>query len=125
VPHPTEHDAAERPLGDEEAERLAEVMRAFGSASRVKLLWALLDGERTVEELAARARLEPSAASHQLRLLRGLRLVAVRRQGRHAFYRLADHHLPDLLAAIRHHDEHQHHVAPTAPAPTAPARATR
>lgn len=81
-------------------------MRVFGAASRIRLLWGLLPGERTVEELAETAGLEPSAASHQLRLLRQLRFVAVRREGRHAFYRLFDHHVAELLAAVRHHQEH-------------------
>ncbi len=89
-----------------EAERLAETVRAFGSASRLRLLWALMDGARTVEELADLAALSPSAASHQLRLLRQMRLVDVQRDGRHARYTLHDHHLPDLLAALRHHHEH-------------------
>jgi DNA-binding transcriptional ArsR family regulator len=106
MPHPTEHSPADRPLGRDEAERLAEAMRAFGSASRLRLLWALLERERTVEELVATVAMEQSAVSHQLRLLRQQRLVAVRRDGRHAFYRLHDHHLPDLLSAMRHHHEH-------------------
>jgi DNA-binding transcriptional ArsR family regulator len=42
----------------------------------------------------------------QLRLLRQGRLVAVRRAGRHAYYRLHDHHVVDLLQAIRYHYEH-------------------
>lgn len=99
-------------MGREEAEELAEAMRAFGSASRLRLLLSLVDGERTVEQLAAAAEMEQSAASHQLRLLRQLRLVAVRRDGRHAYYRLHDHHVPELLAAIRHHHEHVHPPAP-------------
>ena len=105
---PSEHRDAKRPLGSEEAEQLAEAMRFFGASSRLRLLWAMLGGEATVEELAAAAELTPSAASHQLRLLRQGRLVTVRRRGRHAFYALHDHHLVDLLAAIRHHDEHAH-----------------
>ena len=108
MPHPSEHRPPTRPLGADEAEQLAEAMRAFGSASRLRLLWALADGERTVEELADAANMEQSAASHQLRILRQLRLVAVRRDGRHAHYRLHDHHVPELLAAIRHHHEHVH-----------------
>lgn len=111
VAHPAEHRPADRSLGREEAELLAETMRAFGSASRLQLLWALLGAERTVEELAAVVSMEQSAVSHQLRLLRQLRLVVVRREGRRAYYRLHDHHLPDLLAAMRHHHEH---VAPPA-----------
>lgn len=106
MPHPSEHRDVERPLSADEAERLAEAMRLFGASSRLRLLWAMLPGERTVEELAAATGLASSAASHQLRLLRQGGLVAVRRTGRHAYYRLHDHHLVDLLAAIRHHEEH-------------------
>jgi DNA-binding transcriptional ArsR family regulator len=112
VPHPSEHDAAERPLTVDEADALADAMRAFGAGSRLRLLYALLAGERTVEDLADAAGLSTSAASHQLRLLRHARLVAVRRKGRHAHYRLHDHHVADLLAAIRHHHEHVHPPAP-------------
>ena len=81
-------------------------MRAFGAASRLRLLWVLLEGELTVDELVEATALAPSAASHQLRLLRHERLVAVRRDGRHAYYRLFDHHVGELLAAIRNHREH-------------------
>src|SRR5215208_6490105 len=112
MPHPSEHRAADDPLGVDEAEYLAEAMRAFGTASRLRLLWAMLGGERTVEELSRETGLEQSATSHQLRLLRHGRLVAVRRTGRHAHYRLHDHHVAELLAAIRHHHEHVHPPAP-------------
>lgn len=112
MPHPSEHTSAERPLDVAEAEALAEAVRAFGAGSRLRLLWAMLGGERTVEELVAATGLSPSAASHQLRLLRHARLVAVRRAGRHAHYRLHDHHVAELLAAIRHHHEHVNPPAP-------------
>src|SRR3954447_10524888 len=117
MPHPAEHRPAARPLGRDEAERLAEAMRAFGSASRLRLLWALLERERSVEELVATVAMEQSAFSHQLRLLRQQRLVAVRRDGRHAFYRLHDHHLPDLLTAMRHHHQHVNPPATRTPPP--------
>jgi DNA-binding transcriptional ArsR family regulator len=112
VPHPSEHLPAEQPLTVVEAEALAESMRAFGAGSRLRLLWALLGGERTVEELAAATGLGQSAASHQLRHLRQGRLVAVRRDGRRAYYRLHDHHVAELLSALRHHHEH---VSPPSP----------
>jgi DNA-binding transcriptional ArsR family regulator len=122
MPHPSEHHPAGRALSIDEAEALAEAMRAFGAGSRLRLLWAMLEGERTVEELAAATGLENSAASHQLRLLRHARLVAVRRARRHAYYRLHDHHVAELLAAIRHHHEHVYPPAPAAlPADRAPA----
>jgi DNA-binding transcriptional ArsR family regulator len=112
MPHPSEHAAAERPLDVDEAEALAESMRAFGAGSRLRLLWAMLGGPRTVEQLVEATGLAPSAASQQLRLLRQGRLVSVRRDGRHAWYRLHDHHVAELLAAIRHHHEHLHPPEP-------------
>jgi DNA-binding transcriptional ArsR family regulator len=114
MPHPSEHHPAGRRLSVDEAEALADAMRAFGAGSRLRLLWAMLEGERTVEQLSAATGLEHSATSHQLRLLRHARLVTVRRSGRHAYYRLHNHHVADLLAAIRHHHEH---VYPPDPVP--------
>ncbi len=107
MPHPAEHELSE-PLSAGEAETLAETMRVFGTASRLRLLWAMRGEERTVEELVAATGMSSSAASQQLRLLRQARLVAVRRAGRHAFYRLHDHHVADLLEAIRSHHDHTH-----------------
>ena len=123
VPAPSEHRATARPLTAAEAESLAESMRAFGTGSRLRLLWAMLAGERTVEQLVEATGLAPSAASQQLRLLRQGRLVAVRRAGRHAHYRLHDHHVADLLQAIRYH--HEHVEAPQTAASSAAERAGR
>ncbi len=106
MPHPAEHTSVAAPLSAEEAERLSETMSAFTAASRLRLLYGLLDGERSVDELAALTGVAPTVASQQLRVLRHLRAVAVRRDGRRAFYRLHDHHMADLLTAIRHHGEH-------------------
>jgi ArsR family transcriptional regulator, nickel/cobalt-responsive transcriptional repressor len=103
---PSEHQPATRQLPVEEAEQLAAAISAFATGSRLLLMWAMLDGERSVEELAGEADLSQSATSHQLKVLRDARLVKVRREGRHAFYALYDHHVPDLLAAMRHHYEH-------------------
>jgi DNA-binding transcriptional ArsR family regulator len=114
MPHPSEHAAASRPLGLEEAAELAETLKALASPSRLQVLAELMAGERTVEQLAATAGLSPSATSHNLRILRSLRLVRARRDGRHAYYALYDHHVPQLLAAIRHHHEHVHPPAPVA-----------
>ena len=125
MPHSSEHREPNRPLGAAEAEELAEAMRAFGAGSRLRLLSAMLEGERTVEELSATTGLAQSATSHQLRLLRQGRLVSVRRAGRHAYYRLHDHHVADLLAAMRHHHEHVHPPEPlTLPAETESASRT-
>jgi DNA-binding transcriptional ArsR family regulator len=95
-------------LGAHEAENLAETLKALASPGRLVVLTELVSGENTVEQLAAAAGLSVSATSHHLRLLRTLRLVRARRDGRHVFYSVHDHHLVDLLAAVRHHHEHVH-----------------
>jgi DNA-binding transcriptional ArsR family regulator len=124
VPHPSEHGAVERPLATGEAEELAETLKALGSPGRLRVLVELLAGDRTVEQLAVAAELSPSATSHHLRLLRSLRLVRARRDGRNVVYALHDHHIVDLLAAVRHHHEHVHPPAPARlPAAREPQRA--
>ena len=112
MPQSSEHASPARPLDANEAGELAETLRALASPSRLRVLAELVGGERTVEQLAAASELSPSATSHNLRILRSLRLVRARRAGRHAYYALYDHHVPDLLAAVRHHYEH---VNPSAP----------
>jgi len=107
MPHPSEHTPAEDPLGTSESEQLAEAMTAFTAPSRLRILFALVDGECTVEELAELCEMKSTACSQQLRVLRQLHAVAVRREGRHAYYRLHDHHMVDLLSAVRYHGEHR------------------
>jgi DNA-binding transcriptional ArsR family regulator len=114
VARPSEHKSASRPLPAREAEHLAEAIGAFAAPNRLRLLWAMLDGERSVEELAAEAGMTQAATSQQLRVLRESRLVRVRRAGRRAFYELHDHHVPELLAVMRHHHEHLEAEAPQA-----------
>jgi len=108
MPHPLEHGTPSRPLGADEAEELTETLKALASPGRLRVLAQLLAGEHTVEQLAAAADLSVSATSHHLRLLRTLRLVRARRDGRHVVYALHDHHIAELLAAVRHHHEHVH-----------------
>lgn len=93
-------------MGPDEADRLAELMTAFGASSRVRLLYGLLGVERSVEELATVTRLSPSVVSQQLRVLRLVRLVEGHRDGRHVRYRLNGEHVAELLTAIRAHSDH-------------------
>jgi ArsR family transcriptional regulator len=76
---------------------LADIFRALGDPTRVRILDVLSHGELCVCDLAAVLSLSQSAVSHQLRLLRGLRIVRARREGRMVFYALDDRHVTDLL----------------------------
>jgi DNA-binding transcriptional ArsR family regulator len=84
---------------------LAELFAAMGDPTRVRLIYALAQEELCVCDLAAVLGLSVSAVSHQLRLLRGLRLVKYRREGRLAYYSLDDAHVYALLSQGMEHVE--------------------
>jgi len=86
-------------------ETLAETFKTLGDPTRVRLLSALSRAELCVCDLATLLGLTESAVSHQLRLLRSLRLVRARRDGRMVFYRLDDDHIVRLLQQGREHIE--------------------
>ena len=86
---------------------LADTFNALGDPTRVRILDALSHGELCVCDLAAVLKLSQSAVSHQLRLLRGLRLVRPRRDGRIVFYSLDDQHIISLFRqTLQHVEEH-------------------
>jgi DNA-binding transcriptional ArsR family regulator len=88
-------------------ERVAAFMGALSSSTRIRVLFALLEvGELSTGELAKAVRMSASATSHQLRVLRDLGLVKRRREGRRAFYALADDHLGVLLKESLYHVDH-------------------
>ena len=90
-------------LTDDHVQSVADTFRVLGDPTRVRLIEALGTGEKCVQELATRVGISESAVSHQLRLLRTMRLVRVRREGRQAFYAVDDHHILELLHQARTH----------------------
>jgi ArsR family transcriptional regulator len=88
------------------AELIAETMQALSTPSRVRILAHLRDGPCAVGELAEAVGMEASAVSHQLRVLRYLRLVTGERQGRNVVYALHDSHVGVLLQEATNHVAH-------------------
>lgn len=88
---------------EEEAVQLAETFKALADPTRLRLIAALSHTEMCVDDLATLLLLSQSAVSHQLRLLRNLRLVQYRKDGRHVFYRLDDDHVRALFELSRDH----------------------
>jgi ArsR family transcriptional regulator len=86
-----------RLLDEVSAVALAETFRVLGDTTRVRILDALAREEVPVCDLANALGLSQSAVSHQLRLLRSLRLVRSRRDGRHIYYALDDDHVVKLF----------------------------
>lgn len=78
-------------------DRTAALFSAMGDPTRLRLLEALSVEELCVCDLLQLASISQSGVSHQLRVLRELGLVAFRRDGNRAVYRLADEHVRDLL----------------------------
>jgi ArsR family transcriptional regulator, nickel/cobalt-responsive transcriptional repressor len=85
---------------------VAETMQALATPSRVRILGRLHAGPCTVNELAGAVGMEPSAVSHQLRVLRHLGLVVGHREGRQVRYDLYDDHVGELLEQAISHVEH-------------------
>ena len=117
VPDAHVHQGFRDPIDEDETIALAELMQALSAPSRLRLLYALHDGEAGVGELADRAGMTPSAASQQLRILRHLRFVATSRDGRSVRYRLHDGHVAVLLDEARNHLDHAARGWTTPPAP--------
>lgn len=97
-------------VNESTAATLAETFRALGDPTRVRILDALSQSELCVCEIASVVGMSESAVSHQLRLLRSLRIVRSRRQGRMVSYALDDHHITHLFAQARRHVE-EHRIA--------------
>ncbi len=84
-------------------ERAADMLRAGGDPSRLRILELLLSGERQVSEIADLTDAEMSTTSQRLRILLKENLVARRRDGREMFYRLADGHVETLIRNVLDH----------------------
>jgi ArsR family transcriptional regulator, lead/cadmium/zinc/bismuth-responsive transcriptional repressor len=85
---------------------LAETFKTLGDPSRVRIVWALVQGEKCPTEIAAGVEMSPSAVSHHLKVLRDANLVKVRREHRQIFYSLDDEHINQLFeAGIEHVEE--------------------
>ena len=82
---------------DEVLYDLAELFKIFGDSTRVKILYALLEAELCVCDIAETLNMTQSAISHQLRVLRSARLVKATREGRSVFYTLDDDHVARMF----------------------------
>ena len=99
-----------RALSDSSAAALADTFKVLGDTTRVRILDALSRAELCVADIARLVGLSESAVSHQLRLLRGTRLVRARRDGRQMFYTLDDDHIVGLLGqGLEHIEERAGH----------------
>lgn len=102
---------------EEQANLAAESFRMLADVTRVKLLWALLQGESSVTCLAELVGASPTAVSQHLAKLRLARLVTTRREGTFVYYSAADVHVRRLLDEALYHADHTDQDLPDHPDP--------
>ena len=107
------HDPLPSRLDPHTVDRMAETFRALGDPTRVRIVAALHERERSVGELAGMAGVSPSAVSHQLAHLRSLRLVRTRRVGHRVLYRLDDERVSRLWSGALEHVRHESTEGPS------------
>ena len=101
----------------EQVDLAVEVFQMLSDATRVQLLWALLDGEMPVNELADAVGKPATGVSQHLAKLRMARLVTTRRQANQVFYRVDSAHVRQLVEDAIYQAEHaaggipEHHRA--------------
>ncbi|WP_174408723.1 ArsR/SmtB family transcription factor [Desulfovibrio psychrotolerans] len=88
---------------DGDVTALAELFKALGDGTRVRMLLALAAHELCVCDLTSIIGMTQSAVSHQLRYLRAVKLVRYRREGKNVFYSLDDEHVTSLLGQALEH----------------------
>ncbi|MBI5026717.1 MAG: helix-turn-helix transcriptional regulator [Nitrospirae bacterium] len=87
-------------------QRIAETFKVLGDATRTKIVFALSLQELCVCDLANLLNTTRSAVSHQLRILRNMRLVKYRKEGKMVFYSIDDEHITNLFnECLRHVEE--------------------
>lgn len=77
---------------------LSELFKIFGDSTRIKILFLLSQGERSVNQIATDLNMTQSAISHQLRILKTSRLIKAERAGKLSIYSLADTHVASILS---------------------------
>ena len=87
----------------DKAQSMAEFFGMMGDPNRLRILSVLSQQELCVHDIAATVGMSESAVSHQLRILRTMRLVSYRKNKRKVYYQLLDHHVLEIYQAVSEH----------------------
>ncbi|AHV95265.1 winged helix-turn-helix transcriptional regulator [Paenibacillus sp. 7124] len=88
-------------------DKMAELFKALGDPTRVRLIYALSRQELCVHDLSTILDMGQSAVSHQLRYLRNLRIVKRRKEGKTVYYSLNDAHVEQIFLQTHEHIRHE------------------
>lgn len=87
---------------------LSELFKVFGDSTRARIICALNISEMCVCDLSFVLAMTQSAVSHQLRILKGARLVKHRRSGKVVYYSLDDEHIKEIFDVAFLHIMEEH-----------------
>lgn len=93
-------------INDQTVNGLAEVFKALGDPTRLKIIHTLLNKELCVHDIVQILGMGQSAVSHQLRYLRNLRIVKRRKVGKTVYYSLDDEHIEQIFVQMLQHVKH-------------------
>lgn len=83
---------------DELLQDLGDLFKVFGDTTRIKIMYALYEGEMCVCAISELLGMTQSAISHQLKTLKDANLVSARREGKEIYYSLSDDHVKSIIA---------------------------
>ncbi|MEC0229802.1 ArsR/SmtB family transcription factor [Paenibacillus alba] len=89
------------------SEEMAQLFKALGDPTRIKMIYALSQKELCVHDLSYVLDMGQSAVSHQLRYLRNLRIVKRRKVGKTVYYSLEDEHVEQVFLQTYKHISHK------------------
>lgn len=84
---------------------LAEFFKVFADSTRMKIIYALMEQELCVCDIANIVQTTQSAISHQLRILKQAKLVKFKKVGKVVYYSLDDEHIAQIVMKGREHIE--------------------
>ncbi|UCE07885.1 MAG: winged helix-turn-helix transcriptional regulator [bacterium] len=88
---------------NKEIVQLAETFKVLGDPTRLRIVLALSKEELCVCDLATLINISVSAVSHQLRLLKGMKIVTYRKEGKMVYYSLDDRHVENIINETQKH----------------------
>jgi DNA-binding transcriptional ArsR family regulator len=106
---------------EEEFQSAVGMLKLLGDETRLRIIWALLDGEHSVNELAELVGAQPAGVSQHLAKLRLARLVRTRRDGTRIFYVADDVHVRRLVEEVLSHADHVTRSTSLGPTPRDPS----
>lgn len=94
-------------LNTNELQQVTQLFKMLSDSTRLKILVSLEESEKNVTAIAEAVKMEQSAVSHQLKLLKENRIVKSKRQGKAIMYSLDDDHVVDILQETIEHIRHK------------------